>query len=484
MKIVSSRHSLNKKARLIWVVVASGVVGSAILLSTQAAINSVSVELENSTKIGCTQNIDSTGASGGTAVQFGCLSNGPEVHVYSGQSIDDAVKSAPAGATVLIHAGSFPGVTITNVKPSSNITVKGAPNETVKIAGISMSGSSNISIGNFITSRSVAVSNSTNIVLTGITAVDTLVDEDKLCAVSPNAFSICGTSNNIILENSVAKVTTFDTTVRNFRGLNLYGCNCTDKAQWPKNIIVRNNDFSATWDDLISVTGVENLLVENNYLHDHRNTQDRPGDPLNYYHQDGLQVNRADGVKILRNTFVARDLTSKADQGIIISGSEEIDKVKNVLIANNLIHHWAGSGITISGVMNLDIVNNTSVDNITDTGQSFGIFFTGGSINTGKQINVRMWNNIFSKVGFTDGHSYSSLTLASNNMVLISGQGGSNQITARPDFVSTDINSPDAYKLKSTSAARSAGLVNAQTPINDRINKNRDSQPEVGAFEY
>jgi hypothetical protein len=405
-----------------------------------------------------------------------------EIHVYSNQSIENTIKTASSGSTIVVHQGDYPTVNVSSINPSNVISIKTTPSEQVSIDGLAVINSSNLNFEGFLSKKSVAVTGSKNIVINKFSVIDAQSPANKLCPSAPDSIAICGASSNITVSNSVTKNTKFDPIVRNFRGVKLSGCDCTDKQRWLSNIKIINNEFTNSWDDLVQVVGVDGLLIENNYIHDHRNT---PGEE---FHSDGIQVVRGSNIKILRNKFILRDRTARNDQAIIVGNSTDAGAIDGVVIANNLIHHWAGSGITIHGAHNVDIVNNTSVDNFRDDGESYGILFSRGNSDSQQNaqlVNIRMWNNIFSKVGFDNTSlSYNTLAFASNNMAIKSGAGGNNIISGSPNFVSTEIDSPDAYKISENSGAINAGLSTSNTPQVDIANNVRSNPPSIGAYEY
>jgi hypothetical protein len=252
---------------------------------------------------------------------------------------------------------------------------------------------------------------------------------------------------------------------------------------WPHDITVRNSDLSHSLGDVVQITGGRNLVFQHNFIHD---PQDNPGD-----HVDGIQAIASDELKIVGNSFTEPPAgTTGVNQAIILGRADPYDQVLTVrksYVANNLIAGWRGSGILLAGTEITWVVNNTSMPY---QGQSGFVTVdknpsaSGGTAASWYNTDLKVWNNIFSKVG---ADSDLDPVFASHNLITTPGTGyGDSPLTGRARFVTADPTSPERYKLKATSPAVDSGITtpDGMSPNTDLDGLSRRGLPDRGAREY
>jgi len=154
-----------------------------------------------------------------------------------------------------------------------------------------------------------------------------------------------------------------------------------------------------------------------------------------------------------------------------------------ILIKNNLSYRNGLSGIQINVGERIDIFHNTIYGNHRTTemfndGSQHGISVQGGNDINIKNNIAQSWSPIQESKVYKI--SSNSTNISTSNNLFSGGQDGSlNVIHSSPQFIdSSNFN----FSLKSTSPAINAGL---STIVNkDIIDNNRDSNPDIGAYEW
>lgn len=392
-------------------------------------------------------------------------------HVYNDTDFNNAVANADGGSNIVLHNGTYPRRVLTK-SFSSRVIIEGAAGESVTVAGFDLSSTAaNISIRNIKINATVQLAGASYVELSNLDIKVTSGDYGNTysgCARHGSGIEICQKSHHIdILNNKI------DSSTLGLRNIHIYS-GISAKASWSHDINIKGNNLGFPLGDNIQILGLYDSTIEGNYIHDPKNNSD---------HNDGIQLLAGDNIKILRNELTHANGNRSADQAIIIgryddaSGAINPDlTVNNILVANNLVHHWVGSGITISGATNVKVVNNTSFDNdhglLISAKNNPSLFNNSG---------LEVWNNILTNITLNSGGARPAFE--SNNVVL-GGGGGANLATATPIFINRDLSSSERYKLANNDTiAINKGVGRASTPANDFDNKVRVGLPDRGARE-
>ncbi|HYE77759.1 MAG TPA: right-handed parallel beta-helix repeat-containing protein, partial [bacterium] len=310
------------------------------------------------------------------------------IHIYAGQSIAAALANASAGDTYVVHTGSYPVVEVTSRKWTTPVRLTAAPGESVTIAGLRLTSVSNLEVrGTKITS---------NTVVNGGGLVHIAGNELAGVNILNKANGVTVADNKISAELDVKSgshhVTVMGNTITGgFRNISLYG-GMGAPATWIHDILLSKNVLVGATSDAVQITGARQVTIEKNIIRD-------PVDNAN--HNDGVQSTASDDLRIIGNLFTAPG-AANGDQGIILSpnGQNQYMTVTDTLVANNLIHHWRGSGITVTNTTNTSIVNNTSYDN-GEPGRAFPGLHVAAQ--AGALHNARVWNNALSSITYVSG---------------------------------------------------------------------------------
>jgi hypothetical protein len=378
--------------------------------------------------------------------------------VYPGGSIANAVNASSVGDTVVVHQGSYPTATLTH-QFSAPVFIRAAAGDTVVVKGFIVSGGAGYDIQGFnTTGESRFENNAHDVTFSGNTCVIPPSDTNSTCAYVHDG------SHDITITNNSLK--------GGWDGVKFYGC--YGNPGWAHNVLVENNDISATNEDLIHVDCARDVLITHNYMHDVIDNSD---------HNDAIQSQASDGLQMIANTIsYSTDHRFGPNQGIIVGRTDypSDDQVTDTTIANNLIVHWPGIPLEVAGVNGLTIVNNTvwddgegSVDglHIDNIGGVHGNFYA--------NTNVQVWNNLLGTI-WVDGQAP---TYCANNIWVSYGQnwacnGPNNRQGVDPGFVDHS-----EYFLRATSPAIDAGTNRPGTPGEDIDGNARTSAPDLGARE-
>ena len=242
-----------------------------------------------------------------------------------------------------------------------------------------------------------------------------------------------------------------------------------DTTRWVEGIRITDNELLAAGADGIQVAGARDVTVARNFIHDLQQNND---------HNDGIQIVAVDGATIEANTLTSLTATSQ-DQSIILGhlgggagpAADPALRVRNVVVANNLVHHWAGAGITVNGTIDVTIVNNTSMDNGRD-GQPFpGLLIDSQHA---PNENLTVINNVVSDIQLAGTES---ATVQAANVVEGAG-GGPLDHSGDPCFADrTD------YQLAPQSPAIDLGVSDG-APADDLDGRSRTGAPDAGAVEH
>ena len=388
-----------------------------------------------------------------------------DAHVVEpGDDIEAAVERAAGGSGVVVLAdGTHPRATLGSSGP---VTIVGESRDGTVVEGFDLVDAHDLTLRNMTVTGEQGLEQGAILVRGGSSEIGLLeLDVEPFYAAGVD---IIDGSSNVVLrgnritgENVVWKLGV----ARNVR----IGNGLPDPDRWVSGIEVRDNELLAAGSDGILVAGATNVLLEGNFIHDIQQNGD---------HNDGIQVVAVDGLVIEGNTFTTLTEQSQ-DQSIILghlgagnAGPDEDPnmRVRNAVVANNLIHHWRGAGITLHGTIDVVVVNNTSVDNGRE-GEAFpGLLLD--SRNAPNE-NLHVINNVLSDIVV---HGDERPAVQSHNVVEGAGAGPLD-VTADPCFVDRL-----GYHLSPTSPAVNFGMP-VEFPTFDRAGKPRDAAPDAGALE-
>jgi Right handed beta helix region len=384
--------------------------------------------------------------------------------VAAGDDIDAAVARAadrPQGVVVLAD-GVHPPVTIDSAGP---VTIVGESRDGTVVEGVVFDGAHDVTLrGMTVTGRADEESSAITVRSDSseINLVDLTVDPFHAAGVD-----IIDGSRNVTLQGS--RVTGEHVTRKLGPARNVHiGEGTPETGRWVTGIQIRDNELLAAGADAIQVAGARDVLIEGNFIHDLQQNSD---------HNDGIQVVAVEGIVIEGNVLTS--LTAQTQDQSIILGHLGGDvgpaahpdlKVRGAVVANNLIHHWRGAGITVHGTIDVLVVNNTSVDNGRD-GQPFpGLLITDRN---GPNENLRVMNNVLSDI-MVEGAEQPAVQ--SNNVIEGAGAGPLD-LTADPCFVDRV-----HYELAPSSPAVDFGTP-AEAPTVDLQGRPRSGAPDAGAME-
>jgi hypothetical protein len=375
------------------------------------------------------------------------------LEVGTDKELEKALERVTGGETILLQPGRY-GLHYLRKPYTSPVTVRGVDRASVQVQGFSTVPDAD------------AETAATNVVIRDMTI--SAPDGGR------DAIRINRGAHHIVLEGL---------TIRGGRhclNINAYPY---VGVTWPRDITVRNSDLSGSLGDVVQITGGRNLVFQHNFIHD---PQDNPGD-----HVDGIQAIASDDLRIVGNSFTEPSAgTTDVNQAIILGRADPYDQaltVRRSYVANNLIAGWRGSGILLAGTEITWVVNNTSMPY---PGQSGFVTVekdpssSGGTAEAWRNSDLKVWNNIFNKVGADSG---SDPVFASHNLITTPGAGyGENLVTGRARFVTTDPANPERYKLKAMSPAVDSGITTPDdmTPGADLDGLSRMGLPDRGAREY
>jgi hypothetical protein len=202
-------------------------------------------------------------------------------------------------------------------------------------------------------------------------------------------------------------------------------------------------------------------------------------------HHDGIQAIDASNVTIARNRIhfsswpVSGIARSFPFQAIIVSSKSSPSDNSNLDIFSNLIYHWPGTGICLSGSDGVLMANNT-VWRVGPTSAGTGVALTLNGHAASDNQNVSVWNDILGPGSVHLMNGSSAPVYASNNLatgkVQPAGMLGSDLITASPQFVDEN-----DFLLQSSSPALGAGSNRTGTPPYDFAGIPWGSSVNIGA---
>ena len=281
-------------------------------------------------------------------------------NVGNAAELQAALASANGGDEIKLATGDYGNLRLTsnsgfNVQYSSPVTITSAdPNAPATMGRVLLRDVGNLSFDNI--------------------AFD--YDKAPNDASSTKFFEVSN-SSNVSITNSTFQGETdsggfgFGTAVfiRNSSGVTVEN---NDLDSWERgitagqssDIIIKGNEISGTSSDAMQFTEVNNILIENNYMHD------SAASPTGGAHRDMIQffsINQdtpSTDITIRGNTFDIGDgswtqTIFMRNEAVDLQGAGTSMFYQNVLIENNTIYNTHTHGITVGATNGLVVQNNT-----------------------------------------------------------------------------------------------------------------------------
>lgn len=360
-----------------------------------------------------------------------------------------ALIAAPEGATVLMRAGTYPSLKAVSIKRTQPLTFKPMSGESVSLSG--KSGSVEL------TDRAVYMSASSNLRLEGvkITGGVYALNSSNL-QFSGNELTVVGMRLRNV-SDTLIEANNFHSFVGSTRALETTA-NVGESGA--KRLTIRGNEIHATqYDALALYWRLEDVTVEDNYIHDVRRPE---GSSL---HTDALQIApQSEGS--WGAIIVRRNRILDYDQGLLVKDGT----TRGLVLENNLIGAPRVFATHIYSAPNARITNNTIV--------------SGSLYLRDKTTAAIVSNNVLQKFALDPT---ASVALTDHNLVdrSLYNPGyvpGPNDLNGRASFVN-----PAAYdyRLSESSLGVNTGSPANNAPLHDLLMKPRPSGDgfDMGAYE-
>jgi hypothetical protein len=320
--------------------------------------------------------------------------------VSSASQLITALRAAQGGETILLAAGDYGDMTIAGVKPASTVTIASQnPFDTAVFEGITINNSRNLTFTNVAVtatptaqtlsfSSAVLVTNSADIALTASEIRGGLA----VNGVKPSATELDATGNVLGFPAGRA------ITILNSAGVTVAG---NTIETFHKGIVVGDvdglkiagNEISDLRTSPITGGGVENVLIEGNYLHDSNpwnfGGEGDHGDFIHLWTSPDEQTGASANIVIRGNTLDQGDSTALL--GIYLDDNNNGLGFKGVTIEQNVIINNSAQAIRLEKVAGV-VSGNTLVQNFaTDYHDYPGILALRGS-------DLKITNNIVSRI--------------------------------------------------------------------------------------
>ena len=342
-------------------------------------------------------------------------------NVGNAAELQAALASANGGDEIKLATGDYGNLRLTsnsgfNVQYSSPVTITSAdPNAPATLGRVLLRDVGNLSFDNIAFDYNKAPNDA-----------------------SSTKFFEVSSSSNVSITNSTFQGETdsggfgFGTAVfiRNSSGVTVEN---NDLDSWERgitagqssDIIIKGNEISGTSSDAMQFTEVNNILIENNYLHD------SAASPTGGAHRDMIQffsINQdtpSTDITIRGNTFDIGDgswtqTIFMRNEAVDLQGAGTSMYYQNVVIENNTIYNTHTHGITIGATDGLVIQNNSVLqvdgnqndpNNTGRLGSLYSPTIKIASVST----NVTVEENVVSQISGYNGQS--SWTMTNNVLV-------------------------------------------------------------------
>jgi len=266
--------------------------------------------------------------------------------VTSNSGLSAALSSAHAGDTILLAAGSYSKISLSNVSFAGQVTITSAdPAHMALVQGISVSNSSGLTFADLSVSvapntTGVAALNSSNVVF------DALKVQGPGSAIGGLGFMVANSTNVTVSNSDISGL---------WGGIN---------HQDDTGLTISGNKLHDLQEDAIRGGGSSNVVVANNFVTDIH--------PLAGDHPDAIQFwgtaahPTVHDISITGNVYVRG--AGEAAQGIFVADGA----YQNVTVTNNAMVGALYNGIVVSGATNAVIQGNL-VEGYTDQGSWIGV---------------------------------------------------------------------------------------------------------------
>ena len=282
------------------------------------------------------------------------------ITVNNAAELNQALSNATGGETILLAAGDYGNLSLKGQQYASNVTIKSADaNSMASFSGLRLDQVSNLSFdaiefdytfksGDANHTSPFKISNSSNI------SIDKSIFDGDFASGTGTTADGTGYGRGLLISGS----TNVDVTNTEFH------------SWWKALAATKSDDLNFSGNNIhtirsdgISLGEVQNVLIENNYIHDF-GAAAGSGD-----HRDMIQIQRSNGTGssdiVIRNNVLdkgAGDLT----QSIWAGGdkanySDPTHWNYNILIEGNIIYNAQANGIGMYLADGLTITNNTLI---------------------------------------------------------------------------------------------------------------------------
>jgi nitrous oxidase accessory protein NosD len=244
-------------------------------------------------------------------------------------SIERALEAAPDGATLILHAGSYPGLDVQ--ERAAPVTIRAARGERVELAGVIVAASSEI--------RLVGLHLTDGVTLTGGSHSIELLDNE----ITGAGVTLAGVEDVRLERNRIQEL-------RPGQETGSFGIRVTTDDDRPsRGVVIRGNRLRGLSNDAIQLGSAQDVVIEGNLI---SNVHPAGFDE----HADALQVVGGRNIALRGNEI--RDV----EHGLLFTDKA----VEDVTLENNVIAHVTGGlGMKTEGTYGmpgLRVINNTWYD--------------------------------------------------------------------------------------------------------------------------
>lgn len=265
--------------------------------------------------------------------------------VWPGTSLDATVRQAPAGATIVVHAGTYPALSLTSFAWSTPLTIAAAAGESPVLTGIVLDHVSNLVLDGIGASAPVTIAASTDVTYRRSDAPSVAI-KDGSQRIRIIGDVIHGGTTGVALTASTGTplncdITISGTTVRDVTG------------------------------DGVQLAAVTSAVIEGSRI-------DGTVDTASF--QVGIRATNAAHVLMARNQLIGWDqaVTLKPASGATVD---------DVRIESSIASRSRGAGFMLDGASNVQVVNNTLLDN----------YYADLHLQSNNP-NLQIWNNVLRQV--------------------------------------------------------------------------------------
>jgi Right handed beta helix region len=370
-----------------------------------------------------------------------------------GATLKSVLSQSAPGDRVVVHGGSYPAETLTNLF-AADVWVVAAAGETPVFHGLNLNKAAHLVFSGVHFDGTVNLNGAHDVVFDH---VDLDVGTQDISGLE--LFNSAGATHDVrVLRSRVAG---------GARTIFMGGQFGLEET-WNHHLEFRGNEFVCGTHNCFQLSGARDTVIEDNDFHDPKGA--------------GVLTAGATRITIARNRM--RGTKSVAVPAIQLAtpgkewdnyGGVEHMISSDILVANNLIVSWGGAGIELDAVTNVKMVFNTVVDGVglstwrrSPHDQQNNVILTGNE-------QLQLWNNILPSIQLDPGDPRPMFE--ANNYVGTGG-GGVGLVRGTASYVDLV-----EYQPVASSPARHGGVVTALTPAFDRRGHPRGAPPDLGAFE-